>query len=466
MSQPAYSYPFSIYPTWLKSLAAVSFFVLMLLSGATLAASFDCDKAHTSTEKSICATPGLSSMDELLASDYQHALDVVEDKEALIAAQRAWLKERDRCGEDSGCILSVYQKRLKELRLCDMRPTSLERFICNTDRLWFLGRKVEREYRKALEQADDKGALIGSQEAWMDTHNNCGEDYGCLDRSYRKRLLVLRGEDKPLTENIPKRPYVLEHGQGVEVCEAYQDNLNSQHTKVPWKCDRPINKALPGFEEQPKWRRDDATPNGNSVIGLYQQMSELLWERDVNPVIYHTVTEWPNWQGTPEQLSRAKEKYIRERLHLTIFDPPYITTLDIDNDGTPEPAYFEQPCGTSFGARLAVLTPDWRGIDREKTEKLMPHPPFNRAGRDVFRPVFDDEGWDIYAQKFGYKPLSDAWGSLYYDVFRYRGVTYIDKWWSRHPDFEGKPSMIASRLRVYQVTQDDTKEICRYKFRP
>lgn len=427
------------------------------------AASFECNNATTLTEKSICATPGLSGLDDVLEKDYLHALDVSADKDAILATQRAWLKGRDKCGNDSNCILNAYQKRLKELRLCDMRTTETERLVCNTTNLWALDRLVEREYQQALEQATDKESLIEDYKVWIEERDRCRVNLRCLRESYEKRILILRGEYYPLTKDIPKRPYVLEKGQGVEVCEAYQDNLNSQHTKVPWVCDRPINTALPGFEQQPEWQRNITTPKGNAVYSLYREMGNLLWTRDVNPAYYHTVSEYPNWLGTAAQLVDARKGFDLDRENLWLYFP-YIAELDVDNDGSNEAVYFEQPCSSVFGSRLAVLTADWQRIDRVKTEKLMLHPAFKRTGRDVFRPLFKGERDIIYAEKFGYKAIEDAWHYLYYDVFIYRDKVYFDQWWSHHPDFSGGSDMDAGRLRVFQATPEATMEVCTYRF--
>ncbi|MEW5993459.1 MAG: lysozyme inhibitor LprI family protein [Candidatus Zixiibacteriota bacterium] len=380
--------------------------VLGLASVATVqAASFDCSKAKTAVERQICADAGLSLADETLDAIYRNKLNKTEDSDALIAAQRAWLKERNRC-EDEACIQSAYEKRIE--------------------------------------------ALTGGP------------------RPQHILYPPLVPIEVPETGEIPEleRPYVIEKGQGVEVCEAYRKNLNSYRPKVPFTCGRPVNKAIAGFERQPGWRRPfgGRAPTGEKDYTYYDQMSKLLWPRDVNPAIYHTVTEWPNWQGTPEQLMKAKEKFEYDRETLFMVHPPYITKLDIDNDGTPEPVYLEQPCGSVFGARIAALTPDWKGIDRKKTEKLMPHPPFARNGRSVFRSMFPNEIFTQEERERGYTAIEDAWHDLYYDVFLYRGAAYFDQWWGMHPDFKGKTDMVAGRLRVFQSTTDDTKEVCVYKF--
>lgn len=91
----------------------------MLLAGAFLtnhaeAASFDCRKASTATEKLICADGNLSSLDEKLQKTYQAALTAVapSDKKELIAEQRNWIRyTRDICS-DAACLGKVYAARI------------------------------------------------------------------------------------------------------------------------------------------------------------------------------------------------------------------------------------------------------------------------------------------------------------------------------------------------------------------
>lgn len=81
----------------LKYFGLVGFALLLSVSfgGVGKAASFDCIKATTETEITICADPYLSALDELIASAYFEAKRSESDKQALIESQRAWILERD-----------------------------------------------------------------------------------------------------------------------------------------------------------------------------------------------------------------------------------------------------------------------------------------------------------------------------------------------------------------------------------
>lgn len=88
---------------------------VMFSPGITLGASFNCSKAVTRVEKSICASLGLSDLDERLAGAYAAALRSSDDPGTVKSRQRAWLKNvRDRC-PDEACLKEAYEKRLAEL---------------------------------------------------------------------------------------------------------------------------------------------------------------------------------------------------------------------------------------------------------------------------------------------------------------------------------------------------------------
>ena len=70
-----------------------------ICSGA-FGASFDCGRAKTLVEKSICANPTLSQLDDSMASTYKNALT---RGGGVRADQRVWLRERDKC-KDEICI--------------------------------------------------------------------------------------------------------------------------------------------------------------------------------------------------------------------------------------------------------------------------------------------------------------------------------------------------------------------------
>ncbi|MCP4335944.1 MAG: DUF1311 domain-containing protein, partial [Gammaproteobacteria bacterium] len=89
--------------------------ILVLTANTGLAASFDCAKARTPIETSICSDASLSLMDDQLGALYRNAMAYAADPEGLKRGQRAWLKERNQCTEVD-CLARAYENRISELR--------------------------------------------------------------------------------------------------------------------------------------------------------------------------------------------------------------------------------------------------------------------------------------------------------------------------------------------------------------
>ncbi len=87
---------------------------------AAQAAGFDCAKAASPSEKAICADPYTLKLDRQLASAWTTALAQSRDPKALRQDQRQWLKERDDCQANLGCLRGAYQSRLLELPLVNV----------------------------------------------------------------------------------------------------------------------------------------------------------------------------------------------------------------------------------------------------------------------------------------------------------------------------------------------------------
>lgn len=90
-----------------------------LAADAKPAPSFDCSKASSPAEKTICSSLQLASFDRSVNASYQLARD--DTKEGgdslpeLAATQRAWLRKRNACGTDAACLLTTMKQRLEEL---------------------------------------------------------------------------------------------------------------------------------------------------------------------------------------------------------------------------------------------------------------------------------------------------------------------------------------------------------------
>ncbi len=85
-------------------------------------ASFDCARAATATEKAICGSVDLASLDRSIAASYADARqwnatpggENVATR-GLKTEQTAWLRSRDRCGGDKKCLRTSMNRRLLEL---------------------------------------------------------------------------------------------------------------------------------------------------------------------------------------------------------------------------------------------------------------------------------------------------------------------------------------------------------------
>lgn len=86
---------------------------------AAAAPSFDCAKASTPVEKSICADPLLSRLDRAMADNYSamRNSDIgAEAREELKASQRQWAAARSSCSTTQ-CLADRYRARIDEI--CD-----------------------------------------------------------------------------------------------------------------------------------------------------------------------------------------------------------------------------------------------------------------------------------------------------------------------------------------------------------
>ena len=85
----------------------------LLFTSATIstAASFDCSKAGTAIEKTICNTPTLDKLDSDLGATYKEAL---RKDGSIKQDQQAWIKERNKCS-NTNCLEEAYKTRIADL---------------------------------------------------------------------------------------------------------------------------------------------------------------------------------------------------------------------------------------------------------------------------------------------------------------------------------------------------------------
>ncbi|PKM45136.1 MAG: hypothetical protein CVV05_07115 [Gammaproteobacteria bacterium HGW-Gammaproteobacteria-1] len=102
---------------FIQRTAALLLSTLLLLASPVLrAASFDCGKAASAIEKTICGDQTLSELDGKLGSLYNDVIAGMsgQDAEKVKSLQWVWIQTRDRCN-DNKCLTDSYNKRIDEL---------------------------------------------------------------------------------------------------------------------------------------------------------------------------------------------------------------------------------------------------------------------------------------------------------------------------------------------------------------
>lgn len=93
---------------------AILFFIIF---NQVQAASFDCAKAKTPVEKTICGNIELSNLDEELAGKYKVAIQEHPLPNYIRSRQREWLKNNAYCDKSKilVCLIDSYKQRIKQL---------------------------------------------------------------------------------------------------------------------------------------------------------------------------------------------------------------------------------------------------------------------------------------------------------------------------------------------------------------
>ena len=86
------------------------------VTNVSLAASFDCRKASSITEKAICSSKRISLLDNFMAISYKTQLSSSSKEERIKVTeeQKQWNRNiRDGCGNSLQCLDKSYQERLE-----------------------------------------------------------------------------------------------------------------------------------------------------------------------------------------------------------------------------------------------------------------------------------------------------------------------------------------------------------------
>lgn len=102
----------------MRKLVPVLVFTAIFAASNAHAASFDCTKAKTADEKTICRNQSLSDADVKMATMFQMntRLVMMGARGNMQDRQREWLAERNACKGNLPCLTAAYDRRIRELQ--------------------------------------------------------------------------------------------------------------------------------------------------------------------------------------------------------------------------------------------------------------------------------------------------------------------------------------------------------------
>lgn len=109
---------FSSGPACVSALLGFCLFSICVCAAQRQQPSFDCRKAASVSEKTVCANAALSRLDLQLSRTWKNLLNAFIDSvqiNQLKADQRAWIASREKCSDDTNCIGKLYRDRLATL---------------------------------------------------------------------------------------------------------------------------------------------------------------------------------------------------------------------------------------------------------------------------------------------------------------------------------------------------------------
>lgn len=92
-------------------------YLMFCVTSASHAASFNCAKAQSKVEKTICGDADLSKLDEKLAASYKASLTSHPLPSYVRARQKDWIQSNNSCDSTAilGCLKNKYMERIDHL---------------------------------------------------------------------------------------------------------------------------------------------------------------------------------------------------------------------------------------------------------------------------------------------------------------------------------------------------------------
>ncbi|MFT4506516.1 lysozyme inhibitor LprI family protein [Caballeronia sp. 15711] len=188
----------------------------------TITASFDCKKAHSTSEMLICGDANLAALDRDLATLYAQAKAAAPDKQAFAEMTRQNWNWRQRTCIDKTCLVTWYaDQRQRFLNILNpptqaaqeqgqVAPTTGagpasfttsfncasvtfldEKAICGDPGLAAMDIEMAATYAAAARTGDGE-KLASDQRDWLAVRRDCASDLNCLRHAYGVRTDQLR----------------------------------------------------------------------------------------------------------------------------------------------------------------------------------------------------------------------------------------------------------------------------------
>lgn len=306
--------------------ALLTFFFLLSFSpaGAQTKPSFDCGTARHPTEILICEITNLAEQDRKLAQLYASVLaaSTESQKLELRAQQRTWVKSRNSCGADFGCVSTAYWQRLLDLGRvtpawtqykasfeCKDKSSLTEKAICGSEALAATDIDLAQTYKSALAKLPEplQSDVRNAQRLWIKKRNECGSGYECLSSRMNERIEAL---NNLLAPTAPVQSAI----KAQITCENDSTSLINLEASVEVVADT-AKSAKVGEMIWINWQRNTlSAPDGSSVHLVF------------------TMPEWVRFSGNyliplppgapaPSKLEHARDK-MRVVLPLTSSSAP------------------------------------------------------------------------------------------------------------------------------------------------
>lgn len=185
----------------------VSIFIALLpINVAVNAASFDCGKANTATEKAICADSQLSKLDEVLAELYfiKRSINYSSDELSTMAdtssfpeflrsntraQQVEWIEGiQEKCYGVTNCLVDAYLNRIKDFFHVDIQQDT---------RVWRMLAKLDHPN-------DDYSTSIWSY------NNNDSNEPGCFSDDFQGVFYIVAVYDRVTRKLITSSPNLID----------------------------------------------------------------------------------------------------------------------------------------------------------------------------------------------------------------------------------------------------------------